>query len=257
MLRVAEQPLQPAVASKPPALVSTTTSPAIETHGLGKWIDDRIILRDIDLTIGAGEYVALLGANGAGKTTLLRILASLTAPSRGTVNLFGAKLTRSAIDLRARIGLIGHQSMLYRDLSARENLAFFAKLYGIDELQRRIGQMLDVVGLADRADDPVKSFSRGMVQRVSIARALLHNPELILADEPFAGLDAPSIESLELLLSRLHAKARKTIVLVTHDIEQSLRLASRAIVLRGGVVVTDQPADKLYARELISEVIGS
>jgi heme ABC exporter ATP-binding subunit CcmA len=230
------------------------TETAVRTVKLGKTLDERVILRDIDLEIGAGEYVAVLGANGAGKSTLLRILASLMPPSDGHVELFGEPLTRNAVALRRRIGLIGHQSMLYRDLSARENLRFFAALYDLSEPEKHVDRMLRMVGLIDRADDPIKNFSRGMTQRVSIARSLLHDPQLILADEPFAGLDAPSIQSLEGLLQRL-SDAGRTIVLVNHDIDQSLRLAERALVLRQGGVVLDQPTHRLYPREVLSEVM--
>jgi len=229
------------------------TTPAIAACGLGKALDDRQILREINLRVAAGEYIGLLGANGAGKTTLLKILATLMPPSQGEVCLFGQKLSPSNVAVRARIGLIGHQPMLYRDLSARENLTFFARLYAVNDAPARVDRMLRMVGLADRADDPVKNFSRGMVQRLSIARALLHEPWLILADEPFAGLDAPSIQSLEQLLQRLNAAGR-TIVMVNHDIEQTLRLAERAIVLREGRIVLDQQTHRLYAREVLSEV---
>jgi heme ABC exporter ATP-binding subunit CcmA len=227
---------------------------AVRTIKLGKTLDERVILREIDLEMGVGEFVALLGANGAGKSTLLRILSSLMPPSEGHVELFGETLTRNAVALRRRIGLIGHQPMLYRDLSARENLRFFATLYDLNEPDNRVDRMVRMVGLIDRADDPVKTFSRGMTQRVSIARALLHDPQLILADEPFAGLDAPSIQSLENLFQRL-SDAGRTIILVNHDIEQTLRLAERAIVLRQGRVVLDQPTHRLYAREVLSEVM--
>ena len=143
--------------------------------------------------------------------------------------------------------------MLYRDLSPLENLEFFAKLYGIDNPQDRARRMLDMIGLRGRAHDPVRNFSRGMIQRVSIARALVHNPDLILADEPFAGLDAPSIEALENLLTELKDHG-KTIVVVNHDIEQSLRIAERAIVLRDRRVALDSPTYRLYEREVRSEV---
>ncbi|HWP39882.1 MAG TPA: ABC transporter ATP-binding protein [Tepidisphaeraceae bacterium] len=231
----------------------TEAPPAIVTCGLGKVLDDRQVLCDINLRVAAGEYIGLLGANGAGKTTLLKILATLMPPSDGQVLLYGQRLSRSNVAVRARIGLIGHQPMLYRDLSARENLTFFARLYSVNDAPARVQRMLRMVGLADRGDDPVKTFSRGMVQRLSIARALLHEPALILADEPFAGLDAPSIQSLEQLLQRLNAAGR-TIVMVNHDIEQTLRLAERAIVLRQGRIVLDQQTHRLYAREVLSEV---
>jgi heme exporter protein A len=240
--------------TQPEQLQKPNGTSAVQLAGVSKRIEERLILSGIDLEIHAGEYVALIGANGAGKTTLLRILATLTPPTEGTIHLFGQPLVRIAINLRARIGLIGHQPMLYRDLSARENLRFFARLYELQEPDKRCDRMLRMVGLGDRADDPVKNFSRGMTQRVSIARALLHEPELILADEPFAGLDAPSIQSLESLLAKLNA-AGKTIVLVNHDIEQTLRLAERAIVLRQGSIVLDQSTHRLYAREVLSEVL--
>jgi heme ABC exporter ATP-binding subunit CcmA len=237
-----------------PAAPAPAAAPAVSLSKLQLAFDGHPILSGIDLEIAAGEYVALLGANGAGKSTLLKILATLLAPTGGEVRLFGEVLTSGNVQLRAKIALIGHQPMLYRDLSARENLEFFARLYQVRDFASRAELMLRVVGLPDRADDRVKNFSRGMVQRLSIARALLHDPALILADEPFAGLDAPSVQSLESLLARL-SDAGKTIVLVNHEIEQSLRLAERAIVLRRGSVVLDQPTHRLYAREVVSEVI--
>lgn len=230
------------------------TTPAIRLRKLVKTLDERPVLRGIDLEIFEGEYVALLGANGAGKSTLLRLLATLIPPTDGVIELFGKSLNRSNAVLRAKIGLIAHNSMLYRDLSARENLRFFANLYGIGEPEDRVVRMLKMVGLLDRANDPVKNFSRGMTQRISIARALLHDPQLLLADEPFAGLDAPSSAALETLLHKLNV-AGKTIVLVNHDIDQTLRLAERAIVLRQGKVALDQPTHRLYAREVLSEVM--
>jgi heme exporter protein A len=232
-----------------------STRPAIEIRGLSMAMDERKILHDINLTIGDGEFVAILGANGAGKSTLLKILATLASPTTGSVELFGRPLVRSDAGIRRKIGLIGHQSMLYRDLSALENLQFFARLYGhgLKDGSRLARQMLDMVGLTSRANDPIKSFSRGMTQRITIARALLHDPQVLLADEPFAGLDAPSAVALEQLLSDLHA-TRKTIVLVNHDIEQSLRLSQRVVVLRGGRVVLDSPASQLWPDEVLAEV---
>jgi heme exporter protein A len=169
------------------------------------------------------------------------------------MRLFGERASATSTALRRRIGLIGHQSMLYRDLSAAENLRFFAQLYGAADPAARAREMLDRIGLSARANDPIKNFSRGMVQRVAIARALLHDPDLLLADEPFDGLDAPSIEALERLLGQLN-EAGKTIVMANHDIEQSLNIADHAIVLRGGQIVLDQPTHRLYPREVLSEV---
>jgi ABC-type multidrug transport system ATPase subunit len=145
--------------------------------------------------------------------------------------------------------------MLYRDLTARENLELFAKLYGVPDPGGRAGELLNIVGLTGRADDPVKTFSRGMTQRVSIARALVHEPELILADEPFAGLDVPGAAAVERLLDDLHL-AGKTIVMVNHDVAQSLRLGERIVVLRDGVVAADEPAGQTGAAEIVGCMSG-
>jgi heme exporter protein A len=242
-----------AIQSPPEQPAVGVPAPAAELLNLSKSIDDRPILQSITLAIPAGQFLAVLGANGTGKSTLLKIVSTLMPPSSGELRLFGTRASASAVALRRNIGLIGHQSMLYRDLSAAENLAFFATLYGVADPAGRARQMLDMIGLSGRANDPVKNFSRGMVQRVAIARALLHDPALLLADEPFDGLDAPSIESLEKLLTQLN-EAGKTIVMVNHNIEQSLAIADHAIVLRGGRVVLDQPTPRLYPREVLSEV---
>lgn len=235
---------------------ATTVSgaaPAVRTEGLVKTIDEKPILRGITLDIPLGRYAALLGANGAGKTTLLKILATLTTPTQGELKLFGKSVRREGAAVRSRIGLIGHGAMLYRDLSALENLVFFGRLYGVAHASRRARELLGFVDLAPRANDPVKTFSRGMMQRVSIARALMHDPDLILADEPFSGLDAPSTRMLEEMLSRLHGQGR-TIILANHEISQSLRLAEQAIVLRRGQVVLDKPAHGLDPDDVLAEV---
>ena len=216
----------------------------VRAAGLGKSIEERAILRGIGLEIKSGEFVALLGANGAGKSTLLKILATLMPATEGTLELFGINAHGGggggAAKVRAKIGLIGHQTMLYHDLSARENLEFFGRLYGVQNVTARAKELLTKLGLANRAGDAVKGFSRGMAQRVGIARALMHDPELLLADEPFAGLDAPSSAMLERVLADLHGTG-KTIVLTNHDIGQSLKLAQRVVVLKRGAKVIDTP----------------
>lgn len=247
MIQAATQLPQPAI------VPDDAAPPAVRTVDLRKSLDERPVLRGINLSVRAGEYVAILGANGAGKSTLLRVLATLTPPTHGRVEIFGQPLADGGVALRARIGLIAHQSLLYRDLSALDNLLFFGRLYGLSHPAARARELLAALGLSRRADDPVKAFSRGMVQRLAIARALVHDPDLLLADEPFAGLDAPSTASLEDLLRRLN-EAGKTVVLVNHDIDQSLRLAGRAIVLRGGRVALDESTMRLYPREVLSEV---
>lgn len=228
-------------------------SPVAEVASLTKSIDGRLVLDRIDLSFDAGSAVALLGANGAGKSTLLRILCGLLPPTSGEVKLFGQRLSAGSQDLRARLGLIGHQALVYRDLSALENLSFFARLYGVRDAAGRASRMLEMVGLADRRNDPARSFSRGMLQRLAVARALVHDPDLLLADEPFDGLDAPSAEALESLLAQLRA-AGKTIILVNHDIEQALRVSQRVIVLRDGHVGIDAPVRGLTAGVVRAEV---
>ncbi|MCC7204446.1 MAG: ABC transporter ATP-binding protein [Phycisphaeraceae bacterium] len=228
----------PATSSPP----DVAAAPAVRMADLVKRIDDRPILAGLTLTISRGTFVALAGANGAGKTTLLHILATLTTRTAGRLDLLGHPVTHGAASahLRAKIGLIGHQALLYRDLTARENLLFFARLYNIPDPPARAAQLLTRMGLIDRADDPASTLSRGMLQRLGIARAVVHDPDLLLADEPFAGLDAPSTAAIENLLTELHHSG-KTILMSNHDVPQSLRLAQHVIALRRGRCVMDQP----------------
>jgi heme exporter protein A len=229
-----------------------TSEPSVELRGLSKIIDGRIVLRNVNASVRAGELVGLVGANGAGKSTLLKIIATLSSPTSGELKLFGQSAFKASVELRKRIGLIDHQSLLYRDLTALENLEFYGGLYNLTDPRNEALKLLQRFSLDERADDLVKAFSRGMVQRVAIARALLHDPELLLADEPFAGLDAPSAEFLEKLFGQLTADG-KAIILVSHDLEQTLRLADRVIVLRGGTVALDQPTHRLYLEEVLAE----
>lgn len=238
-----------------PATREAAAAVAVRFTNVTKRLDERPVLRDISLEISSGEFVVLLGANGAGKSTLLKILVGLLPPCEGSVELYGRPMRNAEAATRRRFGFIGHQSMLYRDLSARENILFFARLHGVKDAAARTDEVLRTVGLFDRANDAAKTFSRGMTQRLSIARALVHNPDLILADEPFAGLDARSTEGLERLFARLHGDGR-TIVMVNHDVAQSLRIARRVIVLSGGRIETDRPTLGLRADQVLAEVNG-
>ena len=223
---------------------------------MAKVIDDQPILSNINFELPQGGFLALLGPNGAGKSTLLHALSTLSPATHGKLELFGQSARRPDPAVRARIGMIGHQPMLYSGLSAAENLAFFGKLYRVDQPGQRAGQLLERVGLADRAEDPVMTFSRGMVQRLAIARALMHDPDLILADEPFSGLDVASTAALEQLLTQLHEEG-KTIILVSHDIAQGLRLAERVVVLRRGRIVMDRTSDQTDVDAVTLETVAT
>ena len=228
---------------------------AVQAAGVSLEIDDHRILQEVSLDVPVGRSVALLGANGAGKTMLLRVLSTLIRPSGGSLHLFGEQVGPHAEKIRSRIGIIAHQPMLYRDLSAKENLVFFAKLYDVPDPAERAAEMLEMVALSHRADDEVKTLSRGMTQRVAVARALLHDPDLLLADEPFDGLDAPSVGALQSLLSRLIGQG-KTVILSNHTIGQSLEMVDRVAVLRRGQIVLDRAAADLTVEAVLKEIVG-
>jgi heme ABC exporter ATP-binding subunit CcmA len=190
----------------------------------------------VSFTCGAGEIVGLLGPNGAGKSTLLNVLATLVTPSRGSVRYGDRSANEGGAEIRGMIGMLGHDLFLYPELTARENLTFFARLYGVTDVAGTVTAALAQAGLADRADDFVSSFSRGMRQRVALERALLHGPRLILLDEPFTGLDQASTAAL---VTRLQERQRAgcLIVLATHDLDVAEGLLSRAIYLKDGRMV--------------------
>jgi heme exporter protein A len=235
---------------------------AVRVDSLRKVIDDRIVLHDLEFAIAPGSLVALLGANGAGKSTLLKILAGLMPPTHGRIDLFGEPFSHNAAAMRSRIGYIGHNSMLYRELSAHENLVFFGRMHGLRNVKERASELLEQLGLAGREHDPLKTYSRGMLQRAAIARALLCDPELLLADEPFTGLDAPSARTLESILLALHQQG-KTIILTNHDVAQSISLtgnglhAGRVLVLNRGRLIVDARADSLDIETVHVEIARS
>lgn len=220
----------------------TDATVIIEVDGLVKAYGLLPVLRKVSLTIGRGEFVALLGPNGSGKSTLLRQLASLSKPTAGRIIVGGWELPREADRIRAQIGLVSHKPLLYDNLTARENLTFFGRLYDLPaaELDARITLLLKQVGLDKRAHDIVRTFSRGMLQRLSIARALLHDPAVLLFDEPYTGLDQDASAVLDDLLLTAQRDDR-TIVMATHQLERAARLASRAIILVRGQIGLDTP----------------
>jgi heme exporter protein A len=208
------------------------TSPAVSAAGVWKFFGDYPALRDVTLALPGGECLALLGRNGAGKTTLLRILGGLAGASKGDVRIFDGDVRASAT--RARIGWLGHSIGLYDELTARENLRSFGGLYGVPAAT--ISDWLERVQLAHVADSPVREFSRGMRQRLAVARAFLHDPDLLLFDEPFTSLDDKAIALLQSLLADARARGA-TIILSTHQIREAMELASLvALISRGKLV---------------------
>ena len=203
--------------------------PAIELDGLERRYGERLALSGVTVSVPRGATLAVLGANGAGKTTLLRVLAGLLRPHGGTARVLGAELPRERWKVPGKVGYLGHEPLLYRELSGRENLGYHAALH--DTGAARVEETLAAVGMEKRADEPVRDLSRGMVQRLAVARAVLHEPELLLLDEPRASLDPAAAELLEPLIGRASGRTR---VLVSHDVEGALAESDLALGLRGG-----------------------
>jgi heme exporter protein A len=221
--------------------------PAIELQGLGRRFGERTALRDVTLTVPAGATLVVLGPNGAGKSTLLRMLAGLLRPHAGTARVLGHALPDEGWAVRGRIGLLAHEPMLYRELTARENLRFHARLHGVRA--GRIEEVLDAVGMSARADDPVAVLSRGMVQRVAAARAVLHEPELLLLDEPLANLDPAATQLLEPLVGRASGRTR---VVTSHDPAGGLAGADLALGLRAGRPAICGPARDVATADAVA-----
>src|SRR4051794_32999414 len=211
-----------------PCAGTRRTMKAIELADLGRAYGERVALSGVSLAVEEGETLAVFGSNGAGKTTLQRILATLLRPHHGEARVLGHALPREGWAVRGRIGFLGHEPLLYRDLTARENLRFHARLHGV--APARVDELLEDVGLRARADDPVHTFSRGMVQRTAVCRAVLHSPAVLLLDEPYAGLDPGAAALVSPLL------AGGTRVVISHDVEHGLEGADLVLGLRGGRV---------------------
>ena len=214
---------------------------AIAAAGIRKDYGDRAVLRGVDLTVGWGEIAVLFGANGAGKTTLLRILAGLTRADAGAAHIAGRAMHGRDNRARRLVGFAGHQTMLYNDLTCRENLEFYARLYGIRDPRDRIAQVLEQATLSDRANRRVRTLSHGMQKRLAMARAMLHEPAVLLLDEPESGLDAESVAALGQFL-RDWASSGRTALLTTHSAEVGLAWADRALTLAGGRIESDVAA---------------
>jgi heme exporter protein A len=213
-------------------------APFVRLENVEKWFGRASALQDITLSVQPGDFMVLLGRNGAGKSTLLRVIARLTKPNSGKVEISGIDIRQSPELVRERLGFVAHSSFLYRNLTARENLNFFARLYKLENVENRILEALHWVGLEQSADRLVVGFSRGMQQRLAIARATLHDPDLLLMDEPFSGLD---LEASELLADWMHrfVAAGKTIIMATHDLEQGLGSVNRWVFVDKGRIVEE------------------
>ncbi len=211
----------------------------------------KTVLRGVDFEVQPGEFVALLGPNGAGKTTFLRILASLSRPSLGQVKIAGYLLPAQAAQVRARLGVVSHLPLLYGDLTAEENLRFYSRMYNVSNSESRITEVLEMVGLADRRRDLVRTYSRGMQQRLAIGRAVLHDPDVMLFDEPYTGLDQDASSMLDDVLKTVAAQGR-TIVMTSHDLARAEGLATRFDVLSRGVIAASATRRQLKKSNLLA-----
>jgi len=223
----------------------------IEVKKLVKRFGLKTILRGLDFSVQPGEFVALLGPNGAGKTTFLRILATLSRPSIGLVQVAGYKLPDQAAQVRAKLGVVSHMPLLYPDLTAEENLRFYGRMYGIGNMEERITEVLGMVGLENRRKDLVRTFSRGMQQRLAIGRAVIHDPQVMLFDEPYTGLDQDASEMLDDVLRTVAAEGR-TVVMTSHDLARAEDLATRFDILSRGVIAASTTQKQLKDTNLLS-----
>jgi len=229
---------------------------ALASQDIEKKFGHFTALGGVTLEVPKGEFVTLFGRNGAGKTTFLKIAATLMRPTHGSFWIEGIDIRKEPEKARRNIGFLSHNTFIYRDLSAIENLRFFCRLYGADSSDERLLGLLERFGLRRRANDTVRNFSRGLQQRVGIARVLLHDPQLILLDEPYTGLDAQAVAMLNETLDEI-VKAGRTVILTTHDLEQGLRAASRVLIMDRGKIVLSAEARDPAIRETYDRLILS
>jgi len=225
----------------PPA--ATRADQSLELSNVSKFFGDLVALKDVCFQVTPGESVLLFGPNGAGKTTLLRTLAALSHPSEGYVRFGGGNLNRDPQTAKAAIGFVSHATFLYGELTARENLRFTGKLFGLQSVGEKIERALELFAVKDRGNEPVRQLSRGLQQRVSLARAFLHDPDYLLLDEPFTGLDARATENLQTILSRLPEQG-KALVFSAHDFERAATIAHRLVALDRGSIRYDGELSK-------------
>ncbi len=216
----------------------------IQVHHLIKRFGPKTVLNNLSFQVADGEFVAIVGPNGAGKTTLLRILSSLSRPTLGEITVAGYKLPSQAAKVRQRMGVVSHLPLLYEDLTARENLVFYGRMYDIPDPTVRVNQVLELVGLSNRARDLVRTFSRGMQQRLAIGRAVLHDPEVLLLDEPHTGLDQDACNMLDKVLRDVAIQGR-TVVMTSHDFVRVQNLANRFDVLSKGKIIASAKSSEI------------
>jgi heme exporter protein A len=210
----------------------------IEIKKLTKQADNKRILSGVDLSIKKGETVAILGPNGAGKSTLLKVLATLIKPTSGLIKINGMDLKKNHIKIKKIMGYLPHSSLLYDHYSPLENLVFFGNIYGVNNVEQRAIELVKAVGLSFFLNEPVKNFSRGMIQRIAIARAIVHEPEILLLDEPHTGLDQGAISILNNVILSMKHKGTTTLM-VTHDFKQAAEICDRIIIVKNGKIVDD------------------
>lgn len=208
----------------------------IKIRGLVKSFGHTYALQGVDLEVAEGEFLTVVGPNGAGKTTLLRILATLLKPTKGLVRIDGLDLGSGGTEIRQRIGFVSHRPLLYGNLTVEENLRFYSRLYDVHPLEGRVEMLLNLVGLEGRRHDPARTLSQGMQHRLSIARAIIHDPSLLLLDEPYTGLDQQATEMLRQLLQEISTGSH-TVVMTTHNLERGVELCDRLAILAGGRIV--------------------
>ncbi|MGE5618235.1 MAG: ABC transporter ATP-binding protein [Sphingomonadaceae bacterium] len=225
--------------------MAESTALALEAKGVTKRFGHRLVLKGIGLSLARGERVAIFGPNGAGKTTLMRILATVASPTTGRVVIDGIDPEEDPLEARRRIGVVSHHSYLYDDLTARENLRFYGRMYDVQNLDRRIAQTVERVGLTARLDDRVGTFSHGMRQRIAMARAILHDPEVLMLDEPEAGLDQDALELLVDLLREPASGRRRAALVITHHLDLGLALSDRVVILVDGRIAFQAPSEEL------------
>ncbi len=201
-------------------------------------------MRNINLRIEKGEFLTIFGPNGAGKTTLIKIMSTLVSPTSGKVVIDGFDIKENPVEIRKKIGVISHETYLYHELTAAENLRFFGRMYGTPDIENRIGELIKQVGLTYRKNDRVRTFSRGMKQRLSIARALIHDPPILFLDEPYTGLDQHATATFDRILGGMNAN-EKTRILISHDIEHGISMCDRAIILTDGHIVHEMTEDEI------------